>query len=356
MARGAATVSAGVPGQFRTGVLAGMGAYFAWGVLPGFFAALAPSTAWELIPWRGLFTLGFCAVLVLATRSWPRLLAIARDGRLLGTLTVSTALMYVNWQAFVLAASTGHVVEVSLGYFINPLVSVLLGVLFLRERLRPLQWAAVGVAAVAVIVLVAFAGGELWLAFVLALSFGLYGLVRNRVGARVDTVSGLTIETALLVPVAVVQLGIVAAVAGTTFGRVSPLHTVAVILSGLVTAVPLLLFGTAVRRLPLSLVGLIQFLAPILQFISGVFLMGESMPPVRWAGFAIVWAAIALIIVDGVLQFLATQRSRPAGRPAQRGRPAQHGGQAGAAGPHPAADATAPAAPPSGGGIRGTAE
>ena len=299
--------------EYRSGLLFAVGAYLLWGVLPAYFVLLDLSGPYEVTPWRVLFTLAFCVVLVAVTRAWRPILAILRQPRLMAALALSAALIYVNWQGFILASLTGHVLEVSLGYFINPLVSVLLGVIFLRERLRALQWTAVGVAFVGVVVLGIVYGTPPWLSMVLAFSFGFYGLVRNRLGSRVDTISGVTIETVLLVPVCVVQLVIVAGIGGLTLGHVSVLHTLAIAGAGVVTAVPLLLYGSAVRRLPLSVAGLIQFINPVIQFLVGAVLLGEPMPPARWLGFGIVWVAIALVVLDSLRQLRVS--SRP-GRPA----------------------------------------
>jgi chloramphenicol-sensitive protein RarD len=208
------------------------------------------------------------------------------------------ALIYVNWQTYVLATVTGHVVEAALGYFINPIVTVFIGVLVLRERLRAVQWVAVGIAMIAVVVLTVGYGSLPWISLILAFSFGFYGLIKKRVGADVDAVTGLTLETAWLAPVAIVQLVVVSALSGLTFGTVSPWHTVGLLAAGVVTAVPLLLFASAARRLPLTVIGLIQFFAPVLQFLVGVFILHEPMPPERWAGFALVWVALVILTVD----------------------------------------------------------
>jgi chloramphenicol-sensitive protein RarD len=190
------------------------------------------------------------------------------------------------------------VVEAALGYFINPIVTVFIGVLVLRERLRAVQWVAVGIAMIAVVVLTVGYGSLPWISLILAFSFGFYGLIKKRVGADVDAVTGLTLETAWLAPVAIVQLVVVSALSGLTFGTVSAWHTVGLLAAGVVTAVPLLLFASAARRLPLTVIGLIQFFAPVLQFLVGVFILHEPMPPERWAGFALVWVALVILTVD----------------------------------------------------------
>ncbi|MET0589552.1 MAG: EamA family transporter RarD, partial [Naasia sp.] len=190
----------------RSGFFFAVGAYGMWGFLPAYFIALQPAGPFEIVALRILFALVFCALLLTVTRSWSALAAIVRKPRTVLLMGLAGALIFVNWQTFLIGALTGHVVETALGYFINPVVTVLLGVLVLHERLRPLQWIAMAISFVAVIVL-AFGYGQVpWIALILAFSFGLYGLIKNRVGDRVDAISGLTLETTWLIPVAVVQL------------------------------------------------------------------------------------------------------------------------------------------------------
>jgi chloramphenicol-sensitive protein RarD len=284
---------------FRSGLLYAVGAYVLWGVLPLYFLLMQPAGAFEIVAWRILFSLVFCALLLTVTRGWRPFLAIARQPRLLFLMALAGLLIYINWQTYILGTLSGQVVETSLGYFINPIVTVLLSVLVLREKLRMLQWAAIGISLVAVLVLAVGHGTVPWLALVLAASFGTYGLVKKHVGPRVDAVSGLSLETAWLAPLATVQLIVVSMLpGGLVFGTVSPVHTGLMLLSGVATAVPLLMFASATRRLPLAYVGFIQFVAPILQFAIGVFVLHEPMPPERWAGFAVVWVAVLVLIVD----------------------------------------------------------
>ncbi len=287
-------------------------AYALWGVLPLYFLLLQPAGAFEIVAWRILFSLVFCAIIVTATRRWAALVALLRQPRIVFTMGLAAAFIYVNWQVYVFATLDGKVIEASLGYFINPIVTVLLGVIVLRERLRIAQWIAVGTSAVAVVVLSVNYGELPWISLVLAFSFGLYGLIKKRVGPAVDAVGGLTLETAWLVPVAVVQLAVVGTGAGLTFGTVSLAHTLLLISAGVVTAVPLLLFAAAARRLPLVYLGLIQYLAPVLQFIVGAFVLGENMPPARWIGFGLVWIALVILSVDVVTSARLTRQSRRA--------------------------------------------
>ena len=274
-------------------------AYFLWGFMPLYFLVLAPTGPWEVVSWRVLLSFVFCLLLLTVTRSWPKIIAIVRQPRLLLWTAAAGALIYVNWQVFLIATLTGHVLESSLGYFINPIVTVLLGVLVLRERLRVTQWVALGVAGVAVLVIVVGYGTFPWIALTLAASFGTYGLVKKQIGPAVDAVSGLTLESFWLLPVAIVQLVVVGATTGITMATAGAGHAVLLALAGVVTAVPLLFFAAGARRAPLSVIGLLQFVAPILQFAIGVWL-GEEMPPERWAGFALVWVALIILTADSL--------------------------------------------------------
>ena len=282
-------------------------AYGLWGFLPLYFIILEPANAFEIVAWRIVFSLVFCAILLTATRSWPAFFAIVRTRRLLLAMALAAVFIYVNWQVYVFGATTGHVVETSLGYFINPIVTVLLGVVVLHERLRWMQWAAVGISAVAVLVVALNYGEFPWIALTLAFSFGLYGLIKKRVGPSVDALSGLTLETAWLLPVAVVQLVVVGMTTGVTFGQGAG-HTALLVGVGVTTAVPLLFFAAASRRLPLVTMGLVQYIAPVLQLLIGVLFLHEPMPPARWIGFGLVWVALAVLTIDVLRASRASRR------------------------------------------------
>jgi len=288
------------PSQARlvSGLVFSLGSYLLWGFLPVYFRLLAPTGAFEIVAYRILFSLGFCAVLLTITNGWGRLAALVRQPRILLTMAVAGVLIYVNWQVFVLAAVSGHVVEGALGYFINPIFTVLLGVIFLRERLRPAQWVAVGISAIAIVIIAVGYGAFPWIAIALTLSFGLYGFIKKRVGGHVDALSGLTLETAWLTPVAIVQLILVAISSGLTFTAGGPGHSVLIVLVGVATGLPLLLFAAAASRLPLIAIGLTQYLTPVLQFIFGVVFLGEAMSTTRWIGFVLVWVALIVLTVD----------------------------------------------------------
>jgi len=306
-------VPASVPSHERVsapGIAFAIASYLLWGVLPLLFLALPPTGAPEIVAWRIVLSLAFCVILLTVTGGWSRFMALVRDRVALGTLALAAVLVLINWSVYVYATLTDHVIEASLGYFTNPIVTVLLGVLVLGERLRPMQWIAVAVSGIAVLVLAIGYGSFPWIALTLAFSFGLYGLVKRRVGPRADAIGGLTVETAVLTPLAVVALIVIASTTGLTMGAVSPLHTVLLASVGVATAVPLLLFAAAARRIPLVYLGFAQYLAPALQLGIGVVLLHEPMPIERWVGFAIVWVALAILTVDMFRHRYSSQRTR----------------------------------------------
>ena len=316
----AQTPAASTPAS--SGLLYGIGAYGLWGLLPLYFVTLAPAGPVEIVGGRVLFSLVVCFVLIAVTRAWRPLGAVFRNGRVFWALALAAVLIAVNWLTYTFGVLTGHTIEAALGYFINPLVSVLLGVLVLKERLRPLQWAAVGTGAVAVVVLTVAYGQVPWIALILAFSFGFYGLVKNRVGATVDAVTSLTVETVVLAPVAlgvVVWLGVAGTLTLTGYGAG---HFWLLAASGIITAVPLLFFGAAARRLPMTTIGLLQYIAPLLQFIMAVTVLGEHMALDRWIGFGIVWLALAVLTVDMLFAARGRRTLRLAGLRAQAAPPA----------------------------------
>lgn len=283
-----------------SGVVAGLGSYFLWGFLPLYFVILGSTGPWEIVSWRILWSLVFCVGILAVTKQLKATVSLLRDRKIVLYTIAAGVLIYINWQFYIIANLTGHIVEASLGYFINPLVTILLGVIVLGEKLRPLQWVAMGFAAVAVTILVAGYGQFPWFAFILAGSFAIYGLVKNRLGGRLNATQSLTLETVWLVPVALVFVS-VEAVAGTlNFGDDNVWTTILLIGLGPVTAIPLLLFGFASSKVPLSWMGFMQYLAPTLQFLIGVFVMNEPMPPIRLLGFALVWVGLLILMVDAV--------------------------------------------------------
>jgi len=286
--------------EVRRGTAYGFLAYGIWGLFPLYFAALEPSGAWEILAHRILWTLAVCALVLLVRRDLAWIRPFVARRRLLGGIAVAAVLIAANWVIYVLAVLTDRTYEAALGYFLNPIVTVALGVVVLKERLRPLQWAAVVVGALASVYL-AVAGGVLpWISLTLAFSFGLYGLVKKKVGASLDAMHSLAAETAVLAPVAVVLVVVLAVTGGTTFVGHGVPHTTLLVLSGIVTAVPLLLFAAAARRIPLVTVGLIQFVTPVLQLVVGVVVLGEHVSARLWVGFGIVWVALVLLSVDSL--------------------------------------------------------
>ncbi len=301
------------PSLDRTGLALGLGAYLLWGFLPLYFPLLEPAGPVEIIAHRVVWSLLFCLVLLRVTGGWPAFTRALRDRRMLGTLAAAGALVALNWLVFVHGVLTGHTVDTALGYYINPLVTVALAVLALGERLRRAQWVALGIGAAAVVVITVGVGRLPWIALALAATFGLYGLIKNRVGRTVPAVASLAVETTVLAPVAIAYLGWLAVMGTAAFGAHGAGHVAILVSSGVITAVPLLLFGGAARRLPLSVVGMLQYLAPTLQFLVGVLWFGEDMPLARWVGFGLVWAALVVLTVDGL------RTARPFGRRAAVG-------------------------------------
>ncbi len=280
-----------------------------WGILPLYFLLLAPTGPFEVVALRIVLSLAFCALLLTVMRGWRPFWNLARQPRVLGIMAVAGVLIYINWQVYIYAALSGHVVEGALGYFINPIVTVALGVVFLRERLRVAQWVAVGISGVAILVIAIGYGVFPWISLTLAISFGLYGYIKKRVGAQVDAVSGMTMETALLLPVATVILIIVGATSGIVTGTAGAPHLILSLLAGAITATPLLLFAAAARRLPLVYIGLAQYLAPALQFVVGVVVLREDMPLERWIGFALIWVALMVLTADMLASGRAQRRA-----------------------------------------------
>ena len=282
----------------RDGFLLGFAAYAMWGAFPLYWPLLEPAGAVELLAHRVAWSALVMAVLAVALRKRAALNRIVHDRRVLTLLFTAACVISVNWGVYIWSVTHEHVVESSLGYFINPLVTVLMGVLVLGERLRPLQWAALAIAAVAVAGLTIAEGRAPYIALTLAFSFGTYGLLRKT--ADVGAVEGLTVETFLLAPLAI---GYIVWFQATGDGRAfseGPGHLVLLATAGLITAVPLLCFGGAATRVPLTTLGLLQYVAPTLQFLLGITVGGEPMSSSRWIGFAVIWTALVLFSIDSV--------------------------------------------------------
>ncbi|TDC48078.1 EamA family transporter RarD, partial [Micromonospora sp. KC207] len=274
----------------RLGYLYGIGAYLLWGFFPLYLRLLRPTGPLEILAHRIVWSVLFVALLLAALRNVGFLRTLARRPRALAGVAVAAALIAVNWGTYIYGVNSERVVETALGYFITPLVSVLLGVTVLRERLRRGQWVALGIGTAAVAVLAVDYGRLPWLALALAVSFAGYGLVKKRLG--LPAAEGLFAESAVLALPALGYLGWLGATGGLTFGHVSAGHAALLVLAGAATAIPLLLFAGAANRLPLTALGMLQYLAPILQLGCGVLIFHEPMPPARLAGFALVWMAL----------------------------------------------------------------
>ncbi|MGW4722195.1 EamA family transporter RarD [Streptomyces sp. NPDC004291] len=313
----------------RAGLLYGIGAYSMWGLVPLFWPLLKPAGAIEILAHRMVWSLAFVGLALLVLRRWGWIRELAHSPRKLGLITLAATVITVNWGLYIWSVNTGHVVEASLGYFINPLVTIALGVLVLQERLRPAQWAAVGIGFAAVLVLAIGYGQPPWISLVLAFSFALYGLVKKKV--NIGGLESLAAETAVQFLPALAYLVWLGGQGTLAFGAHGAGHTALLAATGLVTAVPLVCFGAAAIRVPLSTLGLLQYLAPTFQFLLGVLYFQEAMPPERWAGFSLVWLALTILTWDALR---TNRRSRAAVAAATA---------AGAAGAAPTAGTTGPA-------------
>ncbi|WP_308066787.1 EamA family transporter RarD [Microtetraspora sp. AC03309] len=282
----------------------GIAAYAMWGLFPLYWPLLKPAGAIEILAHRMVWSLVAVLAILGVRRHWSWIRTMTRRQVLL--LALGAVVISTNWGMYIYAVNTGHVVESALGYFINPLVSVLFGVLIFRERLRPWQWAAVGLGMVAVLVLTLDYGRLPWIALVLAASFGTYGLIKKT--AQVGAAESLTIETLVLLVPALGYLGFLQVDGAGTFGNHGAAHVALLVGAGLITAVPLLFFSAAAIRVPLTVVGLLQYIAPVLQFLCGVLVAHETMPDSRWAGFAIVWLALSVFTWDSLRAARATRR------------------------------------------------
>jgi chloramphenicol-sensitive protein RarD len=285
--------------RLRSGLAAGVAAYLLWGLFPLYWPLLEPAAPVEILAHRVVWSLAFLVLVLAAIRGFGFVRGL--DGRQLRLLAIAAVLITVNWGMFIYAVNSDRVVESSLGYFINPLVTVALAVVFLHERLRPRQRLAVAIAAVAVLVLTIDYGHPPWISLTLAFSFGTYGLVKKR--ADVDGTQSLTVETALLFAPALAYLVWLGATGEGTFTSEGPGHVALLAGGGITTAVPLMLFGAAAVRIPLATVGLLQYITPTMHFLIGVLLYGEDMPLSRLAGFSLVWVALALLATDAASAF-----------------------------------------------------
>ncbi|MET8745012.1 EamA family transporter RarD [Streptomyces sp. NPDC004728] len=314
----------------RAGLMSGIGAYGLWGLVPLFWPLLKPAGAIEILAHRMVWSLAFVAVALLALRRWSWIGELVRQPKKLGLISVAAATITVNWGLYIWSVNNGHVVEASLGYFINPLVTIAMGVLLLGERLRPVQWVAVGTGVAAVLVLAIGYGRPPWISLVLAFSFATYGLMKKKV--NMGGLESLTAETAVVFVPALGYLLWLGARGESTFTSGGVGHAALLASAGLVTAVPLVLFGAAAIRVPLSTLGLLQYLAPVFQFALGIVYFHEAMPPERWAGFALVWLALTLLTWDA---FRTARRTRVRMQEARQAAQQQAASRQAAGGPAP---------------------
>lgn len=298
-----------VMSQPRVGYLYGIGAYALWGFMPLYIKLLVPAGPVEVLAHRVVWSVAVVAVVLFAVRGWRVLWRLARRPASLGAVALAAGILAVNWGTYIYGVQTDRVVETALGYFVNPLVVVLLGVGVFSERLRAAQWLAVGIGGTAVAVLTVNYGRVPYIALTLAVSFAAYGLLKKRLG--LPAAQGLFVESAVLALPALGYLGWLAWRAESTFTAVSPAHTALLVAAGVVTAVPLLCFAGAANRIPLTGLGMLQYIAPIIQLACGVLVFREPMPPARLAGFALVWLALTVFTVDGVRHARGKRRTLP---------------------------------------------
>ncbi|MDF5751050.1 EamA family transporter RarD [Spongiactinospora sp. TRM90649] len=284
--------------EARRGLLLGGSAYALWGLSALYWPLVEPTGPVEIMALRALWSLVAIMVLVSAMGRWRRAWRLARGARTLALLAAAGTLTAVNWAMFIYAVMNGQVVEASLGYFITPLVSVAFGVIVFRERLRRWQWAAIALGAATVLILSVDYGRPPWIALGLAVTFGTYGLIKKHLNA--GAAESLLVETAILFPFALVYTLVLQFTGNATFGHVSAANTALGIGSGLVMLLPVLLFSAAATRVPLTTIGLLQYIEPAVQFLIGLLVFHEEMPGPRWAGFALLWAALAVLAVDGL--------------------------------------------------------
>jgi chloramphenicol-sensitive protein RarD len=284
------------------GIGYGLSAYLIWGSFPLVIAMLSFADPFEIVVWRVIFGFAFGFAVILLTRKFSEYLAVFRQPKQLLWISLAAVVIYINWQVYVYAVADNHVLEASLGYFINPLVTIALATIFLKEKLNVLQWVAVALGGVAVLILTFNYGQPPVIALTLALSFGIYGLAKNRLGGKVSALNSFTVETTLLLPLGIIQLVVLAGMMQIQFGYAGLAPSLGLAAYGVLTAIPLLLFGAAAKRVPLSYIGFMQYLTPTLQFLIGLLIFQEPMPAARWLGFAMVWFALSILSFDALRQ------------------------------------------------------
>jgi len=284
------------------GIGYGLSAYLIWGSFPLVIAMLSFADPFEIVVWRVIFGFAFGLAVILISRKFSEYLAVFKQPKQLLWISLAAVVIYINWQVYVYAVADNHVLEASLGYFINPLVTIALATIFLKEKLNVLQWVAVALGGVAVLILTFNYGQPPVIALTLALSFGIYGLAKNRLGGKVTALNSFTVETTLLLPLGIIQLVVLAGMMQIQFGYAGLAPSLGLAAYGVLTAIPLLLFGAAAKRVPLSYIGFMQYLTPTLQFLLGLLVFQEPMPAARWLGFAMVWFALSILSFDALRQ------------------------------------------------------
>jgi chloramphenicol-sensitive protein RarD len=282
----------------RKGLVYGFSAYLLWGLFPLYWPLLKPAGAIEILAQRMVWSLLLMVGVLVVTRNVTAVRQLVADRAKLARLALAAVTVSVNWGIYIWAVNAGHVIETSLGYFINPLFTIMLGVLVLKERLSRAQWIAVGIATLAIVVLTVDYGRLPWIALTLAVSFGCYGFLKKQVSA--GAVESLAVETAVMAGPALLTLIVLAGQSRLAFGQHGAGNALLLVGTGVVTAIPLLLFGAAARRLPLTSIGLLQYLAPMLQFGVGVGIRHEPMPLARLLGFVLVWVALVVLTADAL--------------------------------------------------------
>jgi chloramphenicol-sensitive protein RarD len=284
--------------ETRRGLVYGASAYLLWGLFPLYWPLLEPAGPLEILAHRIVWSLIFVAIVLACTTGFGGVRTLLATPRQRNPLMLAAVVITVNWGVYIWGVNSHHVVETSLGYFVNPLFTILLGVFVLGERLRRAQWVAVGIGTVAIVVISVDYGRPPWIALTLATSFALYGFLKKRASA--GALDSMAVETGTLLIPALVMLTVIAAQGNMTFGHVSVGNTLLLAGTGVITAIPLLFFAAATTRLPLSVIGLLQYLAPVLQFSVGVGIRHEPLPPAEWVGFGLVWIALIVLTVDGI--------------------------------------------------------